>query len=241
MQTKRKLHSRSFSLRTMFVGVTTLAIILGWFVWRVQRQKAAARAIQASGGFIAYDDEAGSHWLDDYGDLPADRRQPRAPAWLINLFGKDFFHSVVEADAIEGQSRLLKDFPNLRIVFLNYAVTDEDIAELQACRELRFLYAGDVPAESADLTDRSLRTLSSLSKLRYITVQYGRFTDVGVQELNRLDNLERLSLGSSSSELTQRSIERLREKSKLQMITIVKMREKKEEVVFFRLPGKESE
>jgi len=89
-----KLYCRyfTFSLRTMFVVLTALAVWLGIVVNRAREQQEAVKAIEAFGGSVFYDWQLqraanGSKFFQRDGE-------PGGPAWLRKIIGDDFFQTV---------------------------------------------------------------------------------------------------------------------------------------------------
>jgi hypothetical protein len=104
----------TFSLRTLFIVLTALAVWLGVLVNRAHRQRDAVKAIEALGGIAYYD------WqviAIQEGRTP----RPPEPAWLWRLIGNDFFGEVnvvyLAANANDSQSaddKVLRSIPYLR-------------------------------------------------------------------------------------------------------------------------------
>ena len=84
----------TFSLRTLFVLTTALAVWLGVVVNRAREQREAVKAIEQCGGHVTYDWQF--HDLKNWPHLPVLR--PPGPAWLRRLIGDDFFQNVVEIE-----------------------------------------------------------------------------------------------------------------------------------------------
>ena len=85
----------TFSLRTLFVLTTALAVWLGVVVNRVREQREAVKAIEALGGEVRYD------WQQRY--LPGTTNlrvepEPPGPACLRRILGDDFFQDVHAVD-----------------------------------------------------------------------------------------------------------------------------------------------
>jgi hypothetical protein len=81
-------HWLRFTLRTLLIAVTMLALSLGWRVNRANRQREVVRLIQNSGGSVKYDFE-----YEPGGATPNDASW--APRWALDLAGVDFVHHVV--------------------------------------------------------------------------------------------------------------------------------------------------
>jgi len=71
----------TFSLRTLFVLLTVLAVWLGVVVNRAREQREAVKAIEALGGFVFYDWQNARPATDE----------PAGPIWLRRTIGDDCF------------------------------------------------------------------------------------------------------------------------------------------------------
>lgn len=146
-----------FSLRTLLVLLTALAIWLGFTVNRAQVQKKAVRAIEAAGGVVQYDwqpklkPQSGgtvsvayqaSHWTNV---LTPESGQPGGPAWLRRLIGDDYFQEVesvafvIRSTVVSHYTEegLRKVIPNLRQLHALKAVTIEGFVSEEMMGELK--------------------------------------------------------------------------------------------------------
>ncbi len=78
-----------FSLRTLLVLVTALAVWFGTWAKYARDQKSAVDAVREVGGEVSY-----AYQYDKNGDF-LDKASPWAPAWLRNTVGEDYFVTVV--------------------------------------------------------------------------------------------------------------------------------------------------
>ncbi len=144
----------TFSLRTLFILLTTLAVWLGIATHRAREQRAAVQAIESLGGAVRYDWQ--NDPLDPFGSDVLD--EPAGPAWLRRLMGDDFFQEVWEVDFGSPLSptkvELRKALPQLqRLRALKkvrvFAWTDlEDQDKLQPALphcEVQFFYVDNSP------------------------------------------------------------------------------------------------
>src|SRR5262245_26094153 len=107
MTLKLRLPRPRFSLRTLFVVITLLCATLGVNLYKAQQQKAAVARVRAEMGQCTYDFEAAFEAAQRKADILNGRQSSFGlrnrnlpspwPAWLVRMFGKDFFHNVTEA------------------------------------------------------------------------------------------------------------------------------------------------
>lgn len=118
----------TFSLRTLFVLVTALAVWLGIVIDRAREQQEAVKAIEALGGVVTYDWQSTSLY-GEYGMYVLwsanQKRDCRSRKWLCPITGDDLFHDVdvvgvpatrlaetmPHLDRLPGLSHLLIIFP----------------------------------------------------------------------------------------------------------------------------------
>lgn len=116
----------TFSLRTLFLALTALAVWLGIVVNRAREQRDTVKAIKAAGGWVGYD------WEEDpFGD-----EEPPEPAWLLRLLGKDYFRNVesVGFPTTSDFRRIipcLKRLRKLRTVFVPATSPSDSVRELE--------------------------------------------------------------------------------------------------------------
>jgi hypothetical protein len=109
---KRRPRWLRFSLRTLLVVITVLCVWLGIQVNAARRQKHAVAAILKSAGEVVYDyqmfpeGQPKQFLLDKNAELSE-------PAWLRQLFGIDFLHTVFGAYLINDRTIPASDFAQL--------------------------------------------------------------------------------------------------------------------------------
>lgn len=84
----------TFSLRTLFLALTALAVWLGIVVNRAREQRDAVKAIEALGGTVAYDWQQESTF-PFYSPVAS---HPPGPAWLRRIVGDDFFQNASQVN-----------------------------------------------------------------------------------------------------------------------------------------------
>jgi hypothetical protein len=124
-QPKRKRWRFQFSLRTLMLAVTGIALFLAWFrahLDAANRQRRAVEGIVNSPfGMLDYSDHS-SFSVDPF---PKGRKQEEnvggwAPLWLQHWLGHDFFASVVGANIETHHLKYLAELPALRDVFVRF-------------------------------------------------------------------------------------------------------------------------
>ena len=109
----------TFSLRTLFILLTALAVWLGVVVNRAREQREAVEAMEAMGAEVYYDwqvqhtvDAVTQHNLWSF-DIEA---VPPGPNWLRSLIGDEYFQDVdvVYLDKLSPDVDILTTIPHLR-------------------------------------------------------------------------------------------------------------------------------
>src|ERR1700686_4232221 len=135
---KRKRRWFQFSLRSLMIVVTLLAVLCGYVAWlgkkRIERKRKECEAVTAIvrlGGGVGYHDEK------------VTSAKPPGPDWLRNLFGETFFSEVEWVD-FSGDDRLtdaglvnLRALPQLKSLDLSFTkTTDAGLEPLDGLTEL---------------------------------------------------------------------------------------------------------
>lgn len=121
------------------IGVTILAVVLGWWQSEIRRQRNATAWVLAQGGYISYDYERP---LAD-GSYPLGAKPP-GPDWLRNWLGIDYFARVegviLDRDEVKDLAPLA-DLPYLRFVGLMIEVDPQlDFSPLYHHQRLKTVY-----------------------------------------------------------------------------------------------------
>ena len=151
-----------FSLRTLMVVMTMLAVWTGWTVSKVKRMQRAIASVEWLGGFIAYKHQ----WRD--GEFLPNARPP-ASNWMRLLFGERYGAEPVEIQLFACPQMRAAEF------------TDAEAAAISQLEELTWLVLMDTK-----LTDAGLRHLHRLTKLGRLDVEGTLVTEVGVADLKRV-------------------------------------------------------
>jgi hypothetical protein len=196
-----------FSLRTMLLAVTAVAVWLGLHFYPAQRQRRAVEAIEALGGTVGYDDQVigqvevrrqkdgavAVQGLRRFG-----RRKSRVPTWVRNLLGDDLFCTVtwVRMTGPEISDEALAsiaELPRLRYLDLSgTGVTNDGLKYLAGLTQLEELDLSRTPVR-----DNGLAHVSTLSNLRRLNLQTTRTTTEGMKHLAALHRLRALEVGTT--------------------------------------------
>jgi hypothetical protein len=180
------------SLRTLFVGITLLAVWLGYICRQARLQRELVERVHALGGSVSYDYE-----FDADGNRLKDPQPPGWP-WLRRLIGGEFFLQVrgvnlYDTEAADSDLQLLACCPSLQQLNLRATnVTGEGLRHLQNLHELEDLNLGETAVDGEGLTH-----LGELPKLELLALDSTRVDSTGLFQLGDLANAHLLSLGNS--------------------------------------------
>ena len=187
--TKRRRPWLSFSLRGLLLLVLVLAVLCGWKMNQVNRQRRAIESIRELGGAVHFNTSP------YFKDLEKQNRfEP--PSWLRRLCGDDFFDYVVgvrlggkHVDDIS----FIADLTMIQDLNLNGTNVSE-LAPLEHLTNLRKL----------DLMNTAVHDLSpirNLSRLEVLSLEFAKVSDL--EPLTELTNLQALSaVGTPVSDLS---------------------------------------
>ena len=194
-----------YRLRTFLLAVTLFAMWLAFHVRETHRQYNAVRRIREYGGWVYYDHQFPAPTFG-FGD-PDVRAGSHIPATLVDLFGVDCFHAVVQVelnyknnpfDPLEEINlsdealQFVGDLRRLRVLLLSDTqASDESLRHLTRLGNLERLYMWD----AARVSDDGVRHLVALKELRLSNSQ---ITDEAMKVFATLPNLEELSLQGHS-------------------------------------------
>ncbi len=208
---------RQFSIRTLLLLVVVASIACSWFAVRTKvakRQRAAVAAIEAGGGYVAYDYE-----YDGEGYAKKGAKLP-GPAWLRNRLGIDFFADVVAVMCLretgrEAVAKHLGDFPKLRSLDLASmeSVTDSDLAAIDKLRHLERILL-----DSRNISDVLLARISHAKNMNYLALPDCNITDAGTEHLRHLTRLQ--ELGLNGREITDSSLANLEDLKDLEILSL---------------------
>jgi len=199
-----------FSLRSLLVVVTLLAMGLAWFAyWRDAKRR----------------EEAAADWLLDHGASVGwfdGRPMSERPLWVQRLALvlpeeclRTVYYVDFPADTIDAELAIVRDLPNLTQLNLNKAasITPAGLAPLAKLSRLEVLYLKETPAGDAGLaharklsglkeiwmqntgiTDASMPCVANNRGLTHLDLDEAQITDQSAPLLAKLQNLEVLAL-----------------------------------------------
>jgi hypothetical protein len=196
-----------FSLRTLFLVTTVLAIWLAFKVHAARQQQEAVALYLRLGGTIRYDYE-----IDQSGRLIRNAT-PSGWPWLRSYVGSEYFDSVsvlsmTTKPVSDPDTRPLVGLPHLLQLWLGHTKISDDamdsISQLRMLRQLELSNTG--------ITDTGLMRLLQLPHLTYLQLDSTTVTDEGVESLLKLPSLQEVSL--TGTRVTEKGVRRLIEAGK---------------------------
>jgi hypothetical protein len=166
------------SLRAQLAFVVLMGVAMAWVVHRARVQRESVATIAAAGAINSYD-------------------PPRAPRWLIDSVGIDYFSGIHEVFLIvrrpDRTSAAIRRLTRLKeLVLYGESVNDTYIANLEGLGDLEWLTLGETT-----VTDKGLSHVKGLTNLRVLDLKNTRISDAGLVHLKRLSNLHSLFLHGS--------------------------------------------
>jgi hypothetical protein len=215
VQTRRPRRWFRFSLRTLFVLVAIVAVLLGIHVRGVRNQEAAVERILELGGYAFFE-----YQCDESGvALPEPRRSqvsPRGPQWLRSWLGPHHFNAVVAVglggtQATDDDLECLEELPRLKRVSLSPSrIGNDGLVHLKNAHDLRYLSLERTQVDDGgmkhiahltalenlqlpeNITDDGLGQLGGLTRLRSLVLNRTRITDDGLQHVTAFKDLAML-------------------------------------------------
>lgn len=181
-----------FRLRTLLIGLTIVAAILGVVVERVSKQRRAVAAVMQAGGTVMYD------WHESAPRTMSTAGRPAGPAWLRRWIGDDYFQRPVLISLFGGARddswvQAIADLPSIKYLFLGYRGASDDLfARLPSLPNLEELHI-----EGGPITDEGMKHIGKFPRLRWLIASGTKITDEGLRDLATLQ-LEELSLRETS-------------------------------------------
>ncbi len=213
--TKPRRRWFAYSVRTLLLLITVVAIWLGVQVDRAHRQRSLLAVIQKANGQPSYDYQFDANWMGVWDP------KPPGPEWLRNLIGVEYFSNITGAfywHATDDDIKPLCGYDSIRSInFLldnNSHVTDEGLKYLAALPSLEDLAVQG----SKDLTDNGLKYFASLKHLKSLALCYSNVTDAGLKRLSALHQLGWLWL--TGTQVTDAGLQHLKTLDHLEMLIL---------------------
>jgi hypothetical protein len=210
----RRPHIR-VRMRTLTEMILLSACGMGWMAYRARVQREAVAAVRRVNGGVRYEWQA----VSKDGLIVYDS-SPRAPKWLVDMIGVDYFGSVVGVSVVVGHRP--PDALVARIAQLNRLeelglctslLTDEDMAQIGSLTSLRKL-----GLNGRHLTERGMSQLGRLNRLEILTLQGASVSDAEVLCLAKLTRLKRLDL--RGTQLSDAGLAHLKNLANLKVLMI---------------------
>jgi hypothetical protein len=154
-----------FSLRTLFLLTTLIAVWLGLLSKRAREQQLAVDRIAELGGSVGYDFQYGP------GGARINNAMPVGWTWLRRMTGDHYFQRVV------------------RVILDGRAVTDADLELIGKLRHTTTLALNDT-----NISNDGLAMLSGLRRLQCLGLARTRVSDAGLRHVSGFRDLEMLVL-----------------------------------------------
>ncbi len=210
--TRRKLALR-FSLRSLLVVVTLLAIWIGIQTTKAKRTRIALDRIAALGGNVRF-----AHQYDASGTFDGSAK-PNGPRWLRNLLGGEYFDRVVyinlaDSEVTDDDLSAIATLGDVKTFWLaRTSITDQGAKHLAKMKNLESLFLAGTA-----IGDEGLRHLRSLSKITGITLNDTRITDQGLAQLSCHQGL--VSLNVSGNQISGEGLVNVHDLPKLEYMDL---------------------
>lgn len=184
---KPKRRWYQYSLRTLLIFVTVVAVFCSWFAVRMQRAKRQREAVEA----IA---KTATRVRYDYHARLSQGAKPPDPLRLRKLLGDDFFSDVVvvglKSDAGDAELEYFQRLTELRSLGLSDTqITDAGLEHLKGMTSLKWLNLA-----RTQVSDAGLEHLKGLTSLETLWLTRTQVTDAGLEHLEGLTSLQELEL-----------------------------------------------
>ncbi len=186
-----------YSLRTLFIVMTVVCLVSGFWLNKTFRKRDAVRRFhqltaERTGGLVTmlYRHEGNIHSV------------AIVPEWLHpvrDMIGAEAFGSPIgvqlqNTETTDADLRYLRDVPTVREVWANQTkVSDEGLRHLRACPNLQFLNL-----DNTTITDMGLAEISRLTELNSLSLSGTKITDDGLVHLAKLPKLKDMWLRNTA-------------------------------------------
>lgn len=177
-----------FSLRSLLISLTALALCFGISVAPAVRQRDAVRALRKCGGTIDYDFDP---------ERTGDRAKSPCRSSLSRLFGNDFMATVVgvhmKPDEVTWDKKHIGKFCGPLPYTNGKMIVDNDMSAIAALPALERL-----GLSWTDIGDAGIRQTGRHTSLRELYLDHTNVTDASVAALSSLKQLRRLDLSGTA-------------------------------------------
>jgi hypothetical protein len=186
---RRKRRWFHYSLRTMLLLITAVALSLGVVVHNASVQREALQAIQRAHGTVFYDfHQTAPRTVSSVG-------KPTGPQWLRAWLDEHYFDTAVWISFFGTPNddewvSAVNNLPSLNTLLLSGEnATDEILDRLRRSPKLE-----DLHLSGGQVTDQGLANLAKFPNLRWLIMNHTRIADSGLGHVRRLEHLEELIL-----------------------------------------------
>jgi len=199
MSSTAKPRWRQFSLRGLLLLVTVAALALAWFTARLQKarnDRDAAEAILRAEGEVAYSDQFDGR-VSRLTPLPM-KGSSSIGRLSERWFAANLFRQLISVKFLDDESTALiskYSLNDMRIIGLKggSANTDESLAHLRDCRQLRVL-----DLERSGVTDRGLENIYGCRRLEELWISYTAVSDAALEKIAHFPTLQVLDIRGTS-------------------------------------------
>lgn len=206
-----------FSLRSLLIAISLVAILLGWGVEQTRRRQQAISSVERLGGWVEYADSAilprtnlvgylPQKWTDAFfGDgwrraVSAihirDVRLSDSELGLLNYVDEVHFLDLQDTAFSRGALRHITSLNRLQVLSLDRVSIDEkpvcDLSFLHELPNLNQLYLSGAKINGADLA-----YVKQLKELQVLTLDYTPIHDEDLAELADMRNLTNVNLNET--------------------------------------------
>lgn len=193
VERKTKRRWWQFSLASLLLLMTVLAIFLGFWADSARRQQRAVQWVKEHEGQVLYSSEIQRS--------PTHSPSPPGPAWLRKWLGIDYL-DFVETAYVKGRvtdadlATLTRDFPRLKQLTIEQAASVSDAGFTDLAKGLPHLTYLEIE-QGENITDVGLAALQGLHDLERLHLDCPQMTDASLTHVESMQWLESLSLQSN--------------------------------------------
>ena len=204
MTGKPKRRWYQYSLRSLFILTTLVAIACSWYANEMQqaaKRRAAIEEIEKLGGEV---------WYYDAKATRAPGEPPRWLSWLRRLHSEEHLGnatlvSLMDTKITDAGMANLQGLTNVEELFLaGTRITDAGLVHLEDLTNLE-----ELELSGTQITDAGLMHLKGLIKLDTLFLEETQISDAGLVHLKSLTNLEGLEL--SNTQVTDEGVSKLKD------------------------------